>query len=122
VRLARQADQVSADIPPATARSCRMALTEMLIQAGDFAAAEPVCAAALAACRDAGDLRNLPEALHQMVLLDLRAGRADELHRPGRTAARGRGAAGGAPAGDGDRGHTPGDCGLWSARLLFVSV
>jgi predicted ATPase/DNA-binding CsgD family transcriptional regulator/DNA-binding XRE family transcriptional regulator len=78
VRLARQADQVPGDIAPFMARSCRVVLAEVLIQAGDFAAAEPVCAAALAACRDAGDLRNLPEALYRMALLDLRAGRAGD--------------------------------------------
>jgi DNA-binding CsgD family transcriptional regulator len=78
VRLARQADQFAGDIVPSTARSCRMALTVALMQADDFAAAEPACAAALAASRDAGDLRNLPELLYQMVLLDLRAGRAGD--------------------------------------------
>jgi DNA-binding CsgD family transcriptional regulator len=78
VRLARQAGQVPGDIVPSTARTCRVILTEMLIQIGDFAAAEPVCAALLAACRDAGDLRNLPEALYRMALLDLRAGRAGD--------------------------------------------
>ena len=78
VRLARQADQVPGDIVPSTARSCRILLTDVLIQAGDFAAAEPACAAALAACRDAGDLRGLPRLLSWMALLDLRAGRASD--------------------------------------------
>jgi len=78
VRLARQADQFRDDIPPAMARESRVALTEMLMQAGDFAAAGPVCAAALAACRDAGDLRNLPDLLYRMALLKLRAGRAGD--------------------------------------------
>jgi DNA-binding CsgD family transcriptional regulator/tetratricopeptide (TPR) repeat protein len=78
VRLARQADQVPGDIVPVTARSCRHVLTGMLIRAGDFAAAEPVCAALLAACRHAGDLRNLPEALYRMALLDLHAGRTGD--------------------------------------------
>ena len=78
VRLARQAAQVPGDIAPSMARFCHMVLTEMLIQAGDFAAAEPVCAAALAACRDAGDLRGLPYLLSWMALLDLRAGRASD--------------------------------------------
>jgi DNA-binding CsgD family transcriptional regulator len=50
----------------------------VLIQAGEFAAAEPVCAAALAACRDAGDLRHLPDLLYQMGLLDLQAGRTGD--------------------------------------------
>jgi DNA-binding CsgD family transcriptional regulator len=47
----------------------------MLIQAGDFAAAEPVCAAGLAASRDAGDLLNQPDLLYRMALLDLQADR-----------------------------------------------
>ena len=57
---------------------CSCSLTEALIQAGDFAGGEPVCAAALAASRDAGDLFNLPELLYRMALLDLRAGRAGD--------------------------------------------
>ena len=56
-------------------------LTVALIQAGDFAAAEPACAAALAACRDAGDLYALPRLLSRMALLDLRAGRLVAEHR-----------------------------------------
>ena len=78
VRLARQAAQVPGDIAPSMARFCHMVLTEMLIQAGDFAAAEPVCAAALAACRDAGDLFNQSALLSRMALLDLRAGRSGD--------------------------------------------
>jgi non-specific serine/threonine protein kinase len=78
VRLARQADQVSGDIHPVMARARRIMLTDVLIQAGDFAAAEPVCAAALAACREAGDLLNQPGLLSWMALLDLRAGRAGD--------------------------------------------
>ena len=77
-RLVRQADQVPGGIPAPIARAGSMVLTTVLIQAGDFAAAEQVCAAALAACRDAGDLFSLPERLHQMVLLDLRAGRVKD--------------------------------------------
>jgi non-specific serine/threonine protein kinase len=78
VRLARQADQFPGDIPPSMARLCHSVLAEVLIQAGDFAAAEPACAAALAASRDAGDLRGLPVLLYQMVLLDLRASRTED--------------------------------------------
>jgi predicted ATPase/DNA-binding CsgD family transcriptional regulator len=78
VRLARQADQVPGDIAPVMARLCSETLAAMLIQAGDFAEAEPVCAAAAAACRDAGDLRILPRLLSRMALLDLRAGRAGD--------------------------------------------
>ena len=78
VRLARQADQVPGDIIPSTARTCRTFLTEALIQAGDFAAAERVCAAALAASREAGDLAAQPDLLYRMALLDLQAGRAGD--------------------------------------------
>ena len=78
LRLARQADQVPGDIRPSVARLPRLVLTEMLVQAGDFAAAEPVCAAAQTACREAGDLWMLPVLLYRMALLDLRAGRAGD--------------------------------------------
>jgi non-specific serine/threonine protein kinase len=78
VRLAGQADQVPGDIPPGIARMCSETLAETLIQAGDFAAAGPACAATLAASRDAGDLWALPDLLSRMVLLDLRAGRTGD--------------------------------------------
>jgi DNA-binding CsgD family transcriptional regulator len=78
VRLARQADQFPGDIPPSIARVCSRMLTEMLIQTDEFAAAERVCAAALAASRDAGDLAALPPLLFRMALLDLRAGRTGD--------------------------------------------
>jgi DNA-binding CsgD family transcriptional regulator len=47
----------------------------MLTEAGDLAAAEQACAAALAQARDAGDLHNLAELLPIMADLALRAGR-----------------------------------------------
>jgi non-specific serine/threonine protein kinase len=75
VRLARQAAQVPGDIAPFMARLCSGMLAITLIQAGDFAAAEPVCAAAVDRARDAGDLFIQPILLYRMVLLDLRAGR-----------------------------------------------
>ena len=56
VRLARQAAQITAGVPGSIARWCSYVLTGVLIEAGDLAAAEPVCAAALARARDAGDL------------------------------------------------------------------
>ena len=46
-----------------------------LIDAGDLAAAESACAAALARCRDVGDVLNLPCMLMLMADLDVRAGR-----------------------------------------------
>ena len=56
VRLARQAGQITAGVPGSIARWCSYVLTYALIEAGDLAAAETVCAAALARARDAGDL------------------------------------------------------------------
>ena len=78
VQLARRTEQVQDEIPPSIARMCSSNLAEMLIQADDFAAAERVCAAALAACRDAGDKWNLSELLTRMTLLDLRASRTGD--------------------------------------------
>jgi non-specific serine/threonine protein kinase len=78
VRLARQAEQVQDEIPPSMARMCSSNLAEMLIQADGFAAAERVCAAALAASREAGDLVTLAELLTRMTLLDLRASRTGD--------------------------------------------
>jgi predicted ATPase/DNA-binding CsgD family transcriptional regulator len=78
MRLARQAAQFPGDISPEMARFARLLLSGTLTEAGDFAAAEPACAAVVAACRDAGDLRSLPEALYRMALVDLRAGRASD--------------------------------------------
>ena len=78
MRLARQADQFPGEIAPELARFPRLLLIATLTEAGDFAAAEPACAAVVAACRDAGDLRSLPEALYRMALVDLRAGRTSD--------------------------------------------
>jgi len=78
VRLARQARQVPGDLPASITRTCSVWLTEVLIQANDFAAAEGVCADGLASSRDAGDMVHLPTLLARMALLDLWAGRAEE--------------------------------------------
>jgi predicted ATPase/DNA-binding CsgD family transcriptional regulator len=78
VRLARQADQFPGDLPASLARACSSVLVGVLVQADDFAAAERVCAAALAASRDADDLFNQQGLLEQMALLDLRAGRTGD--------------------------------------------
>ncbi len=78
VRLARQARQVQGDVPASITRTVSVWLTEVLIQANDFAAAERVCADGLAASRDAGDLVHLPTLLARMALLDLRAGRTED--------------------------------------------
>jgi predicted ATPase/DNA-binding CsgD family transcriptional regulator/transcriptional regulator with XRE-family HTH domain len=78
VRLARQADKFPGDIPGLMARACSVSAAEVLIQAGDFATAESVCAAGLAASRNAGDLMNLPTLLARMALLDLQAARTED--------------------------------------------
>jgi predicted ATPase/DNA-binding CsgD family transcriptional regulator len=75
VRLARQAGQITDGIPGSVARWTSYALTVALIEAGDLAAAGPVCAATLARSRDAGDLWNQVALLAMMVTLDLEAGR-----------------------------------------------
>jgi DNA-binding CsgD family transcriptional regulator len=76
--LPRQAAQVAGDIPASMAWISSMVLTEMLIHADDFAAAERVCAATLAASREAGALVRLPALLFRMALLDLRAGHVED--------------------------------------------
>jgi predicted ATPase/DNA-binding CsgD family transcriptional regulator len=82
VRLSRQAQQIAEQItdgiPRTAARTCSYQLTTVLIEAGDLAAAEEVCAAALARSRDAGDLWNQAALLPQMADLDLRAGRTGD--------------------------------------------
>jgi DNA-binding CsgD family transcriptional regulator len=74
VHLARQATQVP-DVPGWVARGESSLLAGMLTEAGDLTAAERVCAAVLARCRDAEDLHGLPTALILLGTLDLRADR-----------------------------------------------
>ena len=78
VRLARQAQQIPADIPGWRARECSSTLTTVLTAAGDLAAAEGICEAGLVRSREAGDLENLAELLTGMADLDLRAGRIQD--------------------------------------------
>jgi len=78
VQLARQAGQITADIPGWIARLRSYFLTEVLTAAGELAAAERVCAAGLAQSREAGDLWNQVGLLPKMATLDLRAGRAED--------------------------------------------
>jgi DNA-binding CsgD family transcriptional regulator len=74
-RLARQAQQIEAEIPAATARLFRHLLAVVLTEVGDLAAAEQACAAGLAGSREVGDVWNLAGLLIDMAFLDLRAGR-----------------------------------------------
>ena len=78
VQLARQAEQMPADIPGWIARWCGYVLVMMLTEAGDLAAANRVCAAGLARSRDAGDLWNLAALLTPITTLDLQAGRIED--------------------------------------------
>ena len=78
VRLARQAEQIPADIPGWIARDWSILLTAVLFAAGDLAAAERSCAAGLARSRDVGDQWNRAALLTPMVVLDLEAGRTGD--------------------------------------------
>jgi predicted ATPase/class 3 adenylate cyclase/DNA-binding CsgD family transcriptional regulator len=76
VERARQAEQIPADsIPGQIARMRSTILTGMLTEVGDLAAAEAICAAGLARCREAGDLEHLADLLLRMADLDLQTGR-----------------------------------------------
>ena len=66
--------QITAGVP-VLIRSGSANLTRALIEAGDLAAAESECPAALARSRDAGDVTNLATLLMIMAELDVRAGR-----------------------------------------------
>src|SRR5215467_4550404 len=81
VQLARQAEQIPADIPGWIARQSGSVLSLALMMAGDFAAAERSCTAGLAQARDAGDLRDLATQLLTMVRLDLQARRFKDAGR-----------------------------------------
>jgi predicted ATPase/DNA-binding CsgD family transcriptional regulator len=78
VQFARQAAQVTAEVPGAFARWCSYVLTRALIMAGDMAAADDVCAAGLDRSRDAGDMQKQQDLLPQMVILDVHAGRVQD--------------------------------------------
>jgi predicted ATPase/DNA-binding CsgD family transcriptional regulator len=77
VRLARQAEQIKADIPGWVSRVCSVNLTSVLTVAGDLAAAEAVCAAWLDRSRAAGNLESLTRLLIRMAFLELQAGRTE---------------------------------------------
>jgi predicted ATPase/DNA-binding CsgD family transcriptional regulator len=78
VQLARQAERISAGLHGPMARVCCHILTTVLIAADDLAAAGRVCAAGLAAARDAGDLWSLGNLLEKMVVLDLGSRRFED--------------------------------------------
>jgi predicted ATPase/DNA-binding CsgD family transcriptional regulator/transcriptional regulator with XRE-family HTH domain len=75
LELARQAQQVPADIPGDLARLRSLVVADVLMESGDLAKAERVCAAGLAQARDAGDTPNLAATLNLMARLEIRSGR-----------------------------------------------
>ncbi|HMD22717.1 MAG TPA: hypothetical protein VKH61_01365, partial [Streptosporangiaceae bacterium] len=77
VRLGRLQQQITAAVPAVT-RGGSTLLAEALIEVGDLAGAQGVCAAALARCRDVGDVLKLAELVMLMADLDLRAGRIED--------------------------------------------
>jgi predicted ATPase/DNA-binding CsgD family transcriptional regulator len=78
LRLARQAQQIADDYSGSLQRGLGQIVAGVLTEAGDLAAAEQVCAAALAPCREVGDQGNLCGVLWHLIILDLRTGRIDE--------------------------------------------
>jgi predicted ATPase/DNA-binding CsgD family transcriptional regulator len=78
VRLGRQSRQITDGIPGRIGRACTTSLAVALLEAGDPAAAEGVCAAALASFRDAGHLDNLTQLLTRMGEADARMGRVED--------------------------------------------
>ena len=75
VSLARQAERIQADIPGWITRACGYTLAHVLMEAGDLAAAERICAAGLARSQDMNDLQNQVGLLPKLANLDLQAGR-----------------------------------------------
>jgi predicted ATPase/DNA-binding CsgD family transcriptional regulator len=73
VQLIRR-QQLIAGVPGLIARAGSAVMIAALIESGDLAAAGTAGAAALARCRDAGDLLNLPYMLGVMADLDMRVG------------------------------------------------
>ena len=78
LRASREAAQITDGVPGATARFVSYNLTFVLLEAGDVAAADRVCAETLARARDAGDQWHQVGLLPMMVTLDLEAGRIRE--------------------------------------------
>jgi DNA-binding CsgD family transcriptional regulator len=77
IRLSRQ-QQLMAGLPGWIVRGCSHLMIMALIDAGDLAAAESACAAALARCRESGELLSLPQLLMLMTDLDVQAGRISD--------------------------------------------
>ena len=78
LRLAHQAQRIADEFAGALQRGLSQIVTGVLIEAGDLAAAEQACTAALASCREVGDQTNLCGVLWHLTMLDLRTGRTGE--------------------------------------------
>jgi predicted ATPase/class 3 adenylate cyclase/DNA-binding CsgD family transcriptional regulator len=78
LELARQAEQITADIPGRMARNWSCLMTGLLAATGDLAAAETTGAAGLARAREADDLWAVSELLNLMAEVDLRSDRAED--------------------------------------------
>jgi len=78
LRLVRQAQAIPDEFAGGLDRGLSGFVAMALIEAGDLAGAEQVCAAGLASCRELGDLANLSGALWNRAILDLRTGRVDD--------------------------------------------
>ena len=76
--LARQAGQVTGDIPGFATRNWSCIMTHLLTGAGDLAAAEATCAAGLARAREADDLWTISNLLNFMAEVDLEANRIQD--------------------------------------------
>ena len=74
VELIRRQQQITGGVP-AVYHAGSTVLVPALIGTGDLAGAESACTAALAQCRDAGDMTKLAGLLSLMAELDVRAGR-----------------------------------------------
>ena len=75
---ARQSAQITVDVPRSVIRLSTCTLIRALIAAGGLAAANPVCAAALAQARDVGALRSRARLQAEMVISDLEANRLQD--------------------------------------------
>ena len=78
LRLARQALAIAAEFAGSLQRGLSQIVAGILTEAGDLAAAEQACAAALTSSRDVGDLTNLCGVLWHRTILDLRTERIDD--------------------------------------------
>jgi predicted ATPase/DNA-binding CsgD family transcriptional regulator len=74
IELIRRQQQITGGVP-AVYRAGSTVLIHALIESGDLPGAESGCAAALARCREAGDMTKLAGLLNLMADLDVRTGR-----------------------------------------------